>query len=132
MERLIVGKMRAAAGEATELLRALANSDRLLLLCRLSQGECCVGDLEEELGIAQPTLSQQLAVLRNQELVDARRDGKRIYYSVRDPQALALLEALYRLYCAPRRRLAGIRRTRLAGARAVRRRLIRARRLRAS
>lgn len=98
---LDVGKMRAAAEDATGLLRALANSDRLLLLCRLSQGERSVGDLEEELGIGQPTLSQQLAVLRDQELVDTRRDGKRIYYSVRDPQALELLEALYRLFCAP-------------------------------
>lgn len=107
---LDVGKMRAAAGKATGLLRVLANSDRLLLLCRLSQGECCVGDLEEELGIGQPTLSQQLTVLRDRELVDTRRDGKRIYYSVRDSRALGLLEALHRLYCAPRRRPAGIRR----------------------
>lgn len=98
---LNLGKMRAEAGEAIELLRALANSDRLLLLCRLSQGECCVGDLEEELRIAQPTLSQQLAVLRTQELVSARRDGKRIYYSVSEPKALAVLGTLYRLYCAP-------------------------------
>lgn len=105
---LDVGKMRAAAEEATALLRALANSDRLLLLCQLSKGECCVGDLEEELGIEQPTLSQQLTVLRNQELVDTRRDGKRIYYSVRDPKALGMLLALYRLYCAaPGKRRAG-------------------------
>lgn len=96
-----VGKMRAAAEEATGLLGALANSDRLLLLCQLSRGERSVGDLEAELGIEQPTLSQQLRVLRSQKLVDTRRDGKRIYYSVRDPKALELLEALYRLFCAP-------------------------------
>ena len=99
---LEVGRMHAAAEEATGLLRALANSDRLLLLCRLSQGECCVSELEEELGIQQPTLSQQLTVLRAQELVCTRRDGKRIYYSVSDPNALAVLETLYRLFCAPR------------------------------
>ncbi len=98
---LEIDKMRAAAEEATSLLRALANSDRLLLLCHLSQGERCVGDLEEELGIQQPTLSQQLTVLRTQELVSTRRDGKRIYYSVSDPKAPAVLETLYRLFCAP-------------------------------
>ena len=99
---LDVGKLRAAAAEATGLLRALANTDRLLLLCLLSQGERCVSELEEELGIQQPTLSQQLTVLRTQELVSTRRDGKRIYYSVSDPKALAVLETLYRLFCAPR------------------------------
>ncbi len=99
---LDVGKMHAAAEEATGLLRALANPDRLLVLCHLSQGERCVSDMEEELGIQQPTLSQQLTVLRTQELVSTRRDGKRIYYSVSDPKALAVLETLYRLFCAPR------------------------------
>lgn len=99
---LEVDKLRAAAEKATALLRALANPDRLLLLCHLSQGERCVGDLEEELGIQQPTLSQQLTVLRTHELVSTRRDGKRIYYSVSDPNALAVLETLYRLFCTPR------------------------------
>lgn len=97
-------KMRAAADNASALLRALANPDRLLLLCELSQGERSVGDLEEALGIGQPTLSQQLAVLRGEELVATRRDGKRIYYRVRDAKALELLEALYRMFCAPARR----------------------------
>lgn len=99
---LDIRKLRAAAEEATALLRALANSDRLLLLCHLSQGERCVSELEEDLGIEQPTLSQQLTVLRTQELVRTRRDGKRIYYSVSEPKALAVLETLYRLFCAPR------------------------------
>lgn len=100
--KLDVDKLRAAADEATGLLRALANTDRLLLLCLLSQGERCVGELEEQLGIQQPTLSQQLTVLRTQEFVSTRRDGKWIYYSVSDPKALAVLETLYRLFCAPR------------------------------
>ena len=100
--KLDVDKLRAAADEATGLLRALANTDRLLLLCLLSQGERCVSELEEQLGIQQPTLSQQLTVLRTQEFVSTRRDGKWIYYSVSDPKALAVLETLYRLFCAPR------------------------------
>ncbi len=91
--------MRAAAGEATVVLRALANQDRLLLLCQLSQGEKSVGELESLVGVRQPTLSQQLGVLRNEGLVDTRRDGKQIFYSVKDPKVLALLAGLYALYC---------------------------------
>ncbi|WP_434631407.1 ArsR/SmtB family transcription factor [Chromobacterium sp. CV08] len=92
-------QMRAAAGQACGLLRALANEDRLLLLCRLSQGERSVGELEDEVGIRQPTLSQQLGVLRGEGLVATRRDGKRIYYSVADANALAVLATLYQRFC---------------------------------
>ncbi|HWP18456.1 MAG TPA: metalloregulator ArsR/SmtB family transcription factor [Burkholderiaceae bacterium] len=92
-------RLRQAAGRAVGLLKVLANEDRLLLLCQLSQEEMCVGDLEERLDIRQPTLSQQLAVLRGEGLVATRREGKRIYYRVADPQALQMLELLYRLYC---------------------------------
>lgn len=95
--------MRRAAGEATGVLRVLANEDRLLLLCRISQGECCVGDLEEALGIHQPTLSQQLGVLRSEGLVQTRRDGKRIYYSIADARVLAIMDTLYHTYCRPAR-----------------------------
>lgn len=97
---LDIRKMRAAADDAAGLLRGLANPDRLLLLCELSQGERCVSELEERLGIEQPTLSQQLTVLREQGLVDTRRDGRWIYYSVSDAKVLALLQLLYRLFCA--------------------------------
>lgn len=97
--KLYIDLMRTAATEATAVLRVLANEDRLLLLCQLSQGEKSVGELEELLDIHQPTLSQQLGVLRTEGLVNTRRDGKRIYYSVADPKVLALLNALYQLYC---------------------------------
>lgn len=92
-------RMRAAAGQAVGVLKLLANEDRLLLLCQLSQGELSVGELEELLDIHQPTLSQQLGVLRNEGVVETRRDGKRIFYRVSDPQLLQVLAALYRLYC---------------------------------
>lgn len=98
-EQLDITAMRTAATEATGMLRALANEDRLLLLCQMTQGEVSVGELEELLDIRQPTLSQQLGVLRNEGLVNTRRDGKRIYYSVADSRVLALLELMYRLYC---------------------------------
>jgi ArsR family transcriptional regulator len=91
--------LRGAAGDAVAALKVLANEDRLLLLCQLSQGEMCVSDLEEALGIHQPTLSQQLAVLRNEGVVSTRREGKNIYYSVADPSMLEILALLYRLYC---------------------------------
>ena len=92
-------RLRQAAANAVSALKVLANEDRLLLLCELSQGERCVSDLEAVLGIRQPTLSQQLAVLRNEGTVGTRRDGKNIYYSVAEPAILEILQLLYRLYC---------------------------------
>src|SRR5215510_910543 len=84
-------RLRAAAGSAVGALKVLANEDRLLLLCQLSQGEMCVSELEESLGIRQPTLSQQLGVLRNEGVVSTRREGKNIFYSVADPALLKIL-----------------------------------------
>ena len=92
-------RLRAAADTAVGALKVLANADRLLLLCQLSQAEMCVSELEELLDIRQPTLSQQLGVLRNEGVVATRREGKRIYYSVADTNLLRVIEVLYRLYC---------------------------------
>ena len=91
--------LHSAASEAAALLKALANEDRLLLLCHLTQGEMCVADLEQATGLRQPSLSQQLGVLRNEGLVATRRDGKNIYYSVASEPALALLKTLAKWYC---------------------------------
>ena len=91
--------LRKAAGQAVSALKVLANEDRLLLLCQLSQGEMSVGELEDALDIHQPTLSQQLGVLRNEGVVNTRREGKRICYSLADPKLLQLLQLLYSLYC---------------------------------
>ena len=91
--------LRGAAGQAVGVLKLLANPERLLLLCQLSQGEMCVSDLEQALDIHQPTLSQQLGVLRNEGVVTTRREGKNIFYSVADPAVLQILALLYRLYC---------------------------------
>lgn len=94
-----IAAMRQAAGEAGAMLRALANEDRLLLLCQLSQGEMSVTALSMALGIQQPTLSQQLGVLRNERLVSTRREGKQRVYAIADPRVLSLLGTLYQLYC---------------------------------
>ena len=93
--------MRDAAQAACALMKVLANPDRLLLLCELAQGERNVGELEEGLGIAQPTLSQQLTVLRNEELVSTRREGKNVYYSMASADALAVMQVLYAQFCKP-------------------------------
>lgn len=95
-----LGLLRANADAAGQLLKALANPDRLLLLCQLSQGERNVSELEALLGILQPTLSQQLAVLRREGLVETRREGKQIFYRISSPAALAVINTLYQQFCA--------------------------------
>ncbi len=92
-------KLEAAAAEAGKLLKVLSNPDRLLLLCQMTQGEFSVRELERMTGIVQPTLSQQLTVLRDELLVTTRRDGKQIFYTIASKEALAVLQVLYKLYC---------------------------------
>ena len=91
--------MQQAAAKAGGLLKVLANSDRLLLLCQMSQGEYCVSELEAMTGIKQPTLSQQLSVLREEQMVSTRREGKQIFYSIASVEAMAVMKVLYELYC---------------------------------
>jgi DNA-binding transcriptional ArsR family regulator len=93
--------LQASAEKACALLKILAHTDRLVLLCRLAQGEFCVGDLESDLGIHQPTLSQQLGVLRQGGLVDTRREGKNIYYRLASEDAAAVMEVLHQRLCGP-------------------------------
>jgi ArsR family transcriptional regulator len=92
-------KMKASASVAVELLKVLGNRDRLILMCQLNQDEKSVGELESITGIKQPTLSQQISVLRNKKLVTSRREGKNIYYKVSDPLAFSVIEFLYGAYC---------------------------------
>ena len=92
-------KLHAAAGEASKLLKVLSNPDRMLLLCQMTQGEFSVKELETITGILKPTLSQQLTVLREERLVNTRREGKQIFYSISSSEALAVLQVLYQLYC---------------------------------
>jgi DNA-binding transcriptional ArsR family regulator len=94
------GMMHSSADDACRLMKVLSNRDRMMLLCQISQGEMCVGELEEVLDIHQPTLSQQLTVLRNEELVETRREGKQIYYSLSNRVALDVMNVLYQNYCS--------------------------------
>ena len=91
--------LRESADLATALMKVLANPDRLLLLCQLSQGEKSVGELDVLTGIQQPTLSQQLTVLREKKVAETRRKGKNIYYSVSSKPALAIINVLAEQLC---------------------------------
>ena len=91
--------MHHAAEQACKLMKVLSNPDRLMILCQLTKGELRVGEIEEMLGISQPTLSQQLTVLRDEELVETRREGKSIYYQIKSPKAMAVIGTLYEQYC---------------------------------
>lgn len=95
----LLSEKQIMLNQAVELLKTLANRDRLLLACRLIEGEANVGQLESELGIAQPTLSQQLGILRRAELVITRKEGKQVYYQLGSPQAIAVIETLYEHFC---------------------------------
>jgi len=86
--------------EASQFLKALANENRLMLLCILSEGEYSVTELETLLEIRQPTLSQQLARLRADSLVTTRRDGKAIYYSLASEKARETMQLVYKHFCA--------------------------------
>ena len=98
-KQIDLAKLQSAAEEASNLLKVLSNLDRLLLLCQMTQGEFSVGELETMTGIRQPTLSQQLTVLREEKMVNTRRVGKQIFYRIASPEALAVLQVLYQLYC---------------------------------
>jgi ArsR family transcriptional regulator len=93
--------MAGRAEEAATLLRALSHGGRLLILCHLSTGEKTVGEIEALLGLRQAAVSQQLARLRQEGLVQARRDGKSIRYRLADPRVARLIDELYAIFCTP-------------------------------
>ena len=94
-------KMAAAAGQASDLLKALGNPHRLMILCQLIDGERSVGDLAGFLRIRDSTVSQHLALLRRDGLVQARRDGQTIWYAIASPPARSVLETLFGIFCEP-------------------------------
>lgn len=89
------------AGRASELLKALSHETRLLILYLLSKSEKSVTELERKLNLPQAAVSQQLARLRIDRLVATRREGRLIYYRISDEQALAVIDALYNIFCLP-------------------------------
>jgi DNA-binding transcriptional ArsR family regulator len=96
--------MIANAQEASEFLKALSHEARLVILCLLVEGEKSVAEIEETLSLRQPAVSQQLARLRADDLVQTRRDGKSIYYSLARPEVRDIIAALHAAFCRTRRR----------------------------
>ncbi len=93
--------MQEHAGEAAQLLKALANERRLQVLCLLAGGERSVGEINALLELSQSALSQHLAVLREEGLVATRREAQSIFYSLAPGPAAAVMETLHAIYCAP-------------------------------
>ena len=93
--------LEAKAEEVAAILTAMANPKRLVVLCTLVAGERSVGDLAEIVRLSPAALSQHLARMRALRLVATRRDGQTIYYSLASAEVRAVLETLYRVYCAP-------------------------------
>ena len=98
-QKIDLKRMKSSADAACRLMKVLNHRDRLMLLCEISQGEKCVGELEEFLDIHQPMLSQHLTSLRTSKLVKTRREGKQIFYSLGSESALAVIEVLYQQFC---------------------------------
>jgi len=92
--------LQANADMACKLMMVLSNRDRLMLFCEIHKGEKCVSELEGNLKILQPTLSQQLGVLRKDGLVKTRREGKQIFYSANSVIAMSVISLLYEHYCS--------------------------------
>lgn len=99
LSALDVERMVDNARQASDLLKALSQESRLLILCLLSQGEKSVGELEEFLSLKQSTVSQQLARLRLEGLVTSRREGQTIYYTLASADVETILDALYDIFC---------------------------------
>ncbi len=98
---VMIEEMGPRAEAAAALLKALANPARLRMLCRLVEGECSAGALEQFAGLGQSAVSQHLAVLRREGIVSARREGSVIHYSIASAVAAALLAVLYEAFCKP-------------------------------
>lgn len=91
-------ELEASAQAAARLMKLLASEQRLILLCRLIEGECSVGELADYTRLAQSAASQHLAKLRAEGLVTTRRDGQTIFYQIADPKAVRIIDTLCELY----------------------------------
>ena len=97
--RLDYDSMQQNASDAVSLLKGLANESRLMIMCVLSEGEVSVGELNKRIKLSQSALSQHLAVLRDQGLVQTRRESQTIYYRLEDTAAMNIIELLHEVYC---------------------------------
>jgi len=100
-------RMMQNAKNATEFLKALSHEGRLMILCHLAAGERSVTELEQLLSQRQAAVSQQLSRLRLEGLVESRREGKVIYYRIKDGRTRQMLDILYDMFCAEDERALG-------------------------
>ena len=98
-KRLDLDSMKRNASDAVSLLKGLANESRLMIMCVLSEGEVSVGQLNQRIKLSQSALSQHLAVLRDQGLVQTRRESQTIYYSLAETAAMNIISLLHEAYC---------------------------------
>lgn len=95
-----LNELQTRAASVAEQLALLSNTNRLLVLCHLLEGEQSVGNLQSQLELSQSALSQHLGKLRDAGMVATRRDRQTIFYRIADPRVQEMMEALYRIYCA--------------------------------
>jgi DNA-binding transcriptional ArsR family regulator len=94
-----IEELREHASDATRLLKALANESRLMILCKLAEGELSVGELNAHVPLSQSALSQHLALLRRDGLVETRREAQTIYYRIVDGPAARVIDLMHSIYC---------------------------------
>lgn len=94
-----IKKLKKSAGEASRFLKSIANQHRLLILCLLSQNEMNVTRLIDEVDISQTSMSQHLLKLREEGLIDFRREHRELYYYIADPNVLKIIRVLHDIYC---------------------------------
>lgn len=101
IQTLGIERFQASASDAANLLRALSNEKRLMILCQLGDGELSVGQLLPLVGLSQSALSQHLARLRDEGLVGTRREATTIFYRITDPSVLKVIAVLAEMFCPP-------------------------------
>jgi len=97
-----LAELHDMAAHAVELLKAMANEWRLMILCQLSEGEKTVGELQEILGLSQSALSQHLAVLRRERIVRSRKEAQSVSYSLSGDDATKVMNTLHEVFCETR------------------------------
>ena len=100
MTRREIARLHGVAVLATDLLKAMANPSRLMILCQLAEGEKSVGEMEGVVGLSQSALSQHLAVLRRKGIVATRREAQSIFYTLASREVEEIMASLYRIFCA--------------------------------
>lgn len=94
-----LGELHDMASHAVELLKAMANEWRLMILCQLAESEKTVSELQEILGLSQSALSQHLAVLRREKIVKARKHAQSVTYSLAGDEAPKVMNTLHEVFC---------------------------------